>query len=103
MARVRNRATRRDLNHKEIVEAFRRFGFEVLDVSGVPNAFDILISLNGYCIAIEIKSKRTSKLTDGEQKFKERWLAPYEIVYDVNDVSDIALYVRSLKPSQYEN
>jgi len=71
------RAARKDSNHNQVMNAFIKRGWTVLDTWQIKNAFDILITKNFQTIAVEIKdsakcpSKR--KLTEGEQKFKERW------------------------------
>jgi len=93
MARVQNRATRKDRNHKEIVAHFRSLGWHVLDISGIPNAADILISKNRVSIAIEIKdglkSPSQQKLTKGEIKFAQEFLGIYHIVNSIEVANEI--------------
>lgn len=83
-------AAKKDANHKEIVEAFRLFGWSVLDISQLKNCCDIFVSKNHNTIAVEIKdgSKPPSarKLTPGELVFKDSWKGHYVIVCSVGDV-----------------
>ena len=83
-------AAKKDRNHKEIVECFRRFGWAVHDVSQLKNCCDLYVSKQGETIAIEIKDGElppsARKLTEGEQKFKDSWKGLYAIVIGVGDV-----------------
>lgn len=87
------RANRRDSNHIEIRDAFRRLGFAVKDVADLKNFCDLLISKNGLTWCVEIKdgkkppSKR--KLTEGEEIFRHNWQGSYAIVMSVSDVEEI--------------
>ncbi len=90
MARIANR---RDSNHIEIRDEFRRLGFAVKDVADLKNFCDLLVSKNGHTWCVEIKdgkkppSKR--KLTEGEEIFRHNWLGNYAIVMCLNDVAEI--------------
>lgn len=48
-----------DANHREIVAALRRFGWSVLDLSGVgiPGCPDLLVGARSVNILLEIKSE----------------------------------------------
>lgn len=87
------RANRRDDNHIEIRDEFRRLGFAVKDVADLKNFCDLLVSKNGYTFCIEIKdgkkppSKR--KLTEGEEIFRHNWQGDYAIVICLEDVEKI--------------
>ena len=84
------RANRRDDNHREVIDEFKRLNWQVLDTADLKNAFDILVSKGGITICIEIKdgSKSPSqiKLTKGEEEFRERWLGYYKIVKSIEQV-----------------
>lgn len=86
--------SKKDDNHKEVVDLFKKLGWSELDTSTLKKACDCFISndIRGFLItvAIEIKdgkkppSKR--KLTEGEQEFKDRWRGYYEKVETLKDV-----------------
>lgn len=87
------RANRRDANHIEIRDAFRRLGFSVKDVADLKNFCDLLVSKNGYTWCIEVKdgtlppSKR--RLTEGEDIFMHNWQGNYAIVMCIEDVEKV--------------
>lgn len=87
------RAARKDANHKDIVNLFRRLGWAVLDVSQLKNCCDLVVSKGGQTICIEIKdgTKPPSdrKLTEGEAKFQSEWKGRYQIVCSEDDVLNI--------------
>jgi Holliday junction resolvase len=90
------RANRVDSNHKEIIDGLRKRGAEVLDISSVKNAFDILVSYNGKVFCVEIKNpeyvkphKYWDSLTEGEKKFHEKWKAEVYIVTELEELIDI--------------
>lgn len=87
------RAQRKDINHRETINEFKRLGWEVLDVSDLKNCFDILVSKLGVMICIEIKNglfpPSARKLTKGEQEFKDRWQGDYAIVKDLSEVQEL--------------
>jgi hypothetical protein len=70
-------AVRKDANHKEIENAFKKMGFSVLDISQLKNCCDLFVSKRCVTYAVEIKdgTKTPSqrKLTSGEREFKETW------------------------------
>ena len=83
-------AARKDGNHQEIVKAFKKCGWSVLDIAQLKNCCDLFVARRGYVVAVEIKdptqppSKR--RLTDGEKKFFERWSGPTFVVHTEDDV-----------------
>ncbi len=87
------RANRRDDNHIEIRDEFRRLGFAVKDVADLKNFCDLLVSKDGYTFCVEVKdgkkppSKR--KLTEGEEIFRHNWQGDYAIVICLEDVAEI--------------
>lgn len=73
-----HRQTKRDANHREIVEHLRSCGFSVLDLSIVGDGCpDLLVGAGGRNCLLEIKdgsaipSKR--KLKPKEEKFAAEW------------------------------
>lgn len=83
-------AARKDANHVEIVAAFRKLGWSVLDIAQLKNCCDIFVAKAGQTIAVEIKdgAKPPSqrKLSSGELDFKNRWLGRWELVQSIDDV-----------------
>lgn len=84
-------AARKDANHQEIVEALRRVGCYVLDISQLKNCCDLMVAKGGKWVAMEIKdgSKPPSarKLTEGEQTFYEQAKdrGPVKVVTNVTE------------------
>jgi len=72
-------ARRKDDNHDEIANEFKRLGCGVKDVHNLPDFVDILIVRNGVTVAVEIKDgakpPSARQLTSGEKKFAEEWQA----------------------------
>lgn len=73
------RAAKVDDNHVEIRDAAKKMGAGWLDVHQLKNCCDAFMAYKGVTVAIEIKdgnkppSRR--KLTEGERKFSEGWVA----------------------------
>ena len=84
------RAARKDDNHQEIVRAFKKLGWSVLDTAQLKNCVDLFVAKKGYTIAVEVKDSKkppsARKLTIGELKFKQGWKGPYFVVLSVDDV-----------------
>lgn len=86
------RAAKVDANQSEIVSALRRVDANVLIVSQLKNAFDILVGFRDELFIMEIKdgTKPPSQryLTDGEMQCKnnfERVGVPYYVVNSINE------------------
>ncbi len=75
-----------DLNHTEIVNAFKRFGFSVADLSrvggGVP---DLMVSRGGHTFLVEVKSKK-GKLRPNQINWHRRWKGEIKVIRSVEDV-----------------
>lgn len=84
------RAAKKDANHVEVVSAFRKLGWYVLDVGQLKNCCDLVVSKYGYTIAVEIKDGNkppsARKLSDGEAKFRDEWLGKWRLIESVEDV-----------------
>ena len=87
------RANRRDANHRDIIEEFKRLGWSVLDIADLKNCCDLMVAKCGHTIAIEVKDGEkppsARKLTSGEESFRERWTGNYKIVINELDVQNI--------------
>ena len=88
------RAAKTDDNHKEILDAFRKFGCSVFSLHQVGQGFpDAIIAKYHRNILVEIKdgkkplSKR--KLTDDQIDFHKDWQGPIAIVKSLDDVVNV--------------
>lgn len=79
---------RRDANHFDIIEGFRRLGATVIDVSQTPCGFDILVGYGGLTMPVEIKTGPREKLTDFEQRVHDSWTGGKRIVWDYDGVAE---------------
>lgn len=76
MTRYTNRRKRRDANHGEIVDALRKAGYAVLDLSQVGGSCpDLLVAKHGIQVLMECKSVG-EYLTDEQREFAKQWPAP---------------------------
>ena len=93
------RAARKDANHTEIVEAFRRLGIATIDVSACPCGFDLIAGFQLAAIAVEVKDGRKApsarRLTPNEEKRHAAWTGPKTIVQSVDDAAWVASELRS--------
>jgi len=84
-----HRAARVDRNQSEIVAGLRKLGCSVLITSQLKGCFDILVGIDGYNIAIEIKDgekpKAQQKLTPMEEKFASSWLGNYAVASSLQE------------------
>ena len=76
-----------DANQKEVVEAFRGFGWYVQILSdvggGVP---DLIMGKNGVNVFVEIKDGKKAKLTPAQVIWHKEWKGQVAIVRDMCDV-----------------
>lgn len=98
-AQMPHRRNRRDCNHAEIVEAFQRLGWSVLDTAemgrGVP---DLVIGDRSHGThMVEIKNTKTyygrKGLSKSQKAFTERWQGA---VYVVTSLDDVVALTRKL-------
>lgn len=83
MTRLR---ARRDLNHGEIREAFRRLGWVVWDTGDCGHgAPDLVAARRGETILVEIK-RPGAPFTEDEARFAQMWPDRYETVRCLADV-----------------
>jgi hypothetical protein len=85
--------SKKDDNHNEIVDIFKKCGWVVWETYQLKNCVDIVVSKGFQTVVVEIKdgSKPLSlrKLTDGELKFRQNWRGHYRLVQCIEDVMDI--------------
>lgn len=88
------RIARRDRNHGEIVKAFRKLGWSVLDLAQLGNGCpDLLVSFGKRTLLCEVKdgeavpSKR--ELTPDQVKFWNTWRGEKRLVESVEDVLSV--------------
>lgn len=88
---MRRRLMRHDANHNSIVQALRKCGAKVLDLSGVgSDCPDVLIGFRGKLILAEIKNPANwygkKGLTDGQKAFADQWAdTPVVLILTVED------------------
>lgn len=82
---------RRDINEKEIVEAFQKAG---CSVERIDTPMDLLVSINGTNILVEVKSGKKSKFTKRQEKFIATWQGAWCRVETIAQAMDV---VRELK------
>lgn len=84
-------ASKRDANHKHILDAFRQAGCSVLDLSRVGGGCpDALVARNGHSLLVEIKdgTKAPSRrrLRANQDDFSARWRGRICLVSSIDDV-----------------
>lgn len=91
-------AARTDRNHKEIKNTFEKLGYFVWDVSKLKECCDLVAVGYGKTHFVEVKdgnkSPSATKLTEGEEKFKEKidsHKGHYVVVLNVDQVKEIFL------------
>jgi hypothetical protein len=78
---------RRDSNHAETRDAFRRLGWVVVDLADVGNGCgDLLCARSGETIVVEVKQPGAA-FTEAEVWFQGMWPDRYETVRCLADVS----------------
>ena len=92
------RAPKKDDNHHQIVAVFERLGAHTEDVSMVEEFCDIIVTRAAKVAMVEIKdgAKTPSrrKLTPGEVKFKDRWVAAGGTWVLIETIDDVIKFLR---------
>jgi hypothetical protein len=82
-------AARKDQNHDEIADAFRRLGWTFVDTwqcaQYVPGFFDGLACRDGVVIGVEVKHGK-EPLTPDEARFHAAWPGRILVARSVEDV-----------------
>ncbi len=90
------RAAKKDANHNDIADFFKKAGCAVLDLSQLKNCCDMAITKYGLTVMIEVKdgslppSKRA--LTPGECEFRDYWESCngwWELVETIEDAKSL--------------
>ena len=88
------RAARKDANHNEIADAFRKFGCSVLDLSRVGEGCpDMLLSISNKTALVEVKTK-TGRMTAAQKKFLTDWRGRSFVVRDIGQVPSVVKALR---------
>lgn len=74
-----------DTNHKEIVEALRKFGASVISLAPVGGGVPDLLVGKGINFIIEVKKDSKSNLTPAQEKFFKEWKG---FVFRVNSAEE---------------
>lgn len=87
MSKYARRKNRKDANHRDLVNFFRKAGAIVDDVSDLPGlGYDIIVCFAGETVMVEIKdgSKPPSarRLTESEEAAKARWGKKFAVIED---------------------
>jgi len=90
---MRYRGTRRDANHKSIVDALRAAGCSVVDLAPVGNAVpDLLVGVRGRNLLLEVKNpaRRTrgdnaAGTLEKQAEWRAEWGGQSAVVYTVDE------------------
>ena len=84
--------SRRDANHKEIVDYARKIGFSVLETHAIAGGLDLVVAIFGIDQRVEIKdgSKPPSarKLTQAEKRTFDHWRGRKCLIWQSTDDVD---------------
>lgn len=88
-------ARRVDANHSAIVDALRRLGCSVLDLSRVGRGCpDILCGYGGISLPAEIKTAK-GKFNDRQNEFLSQWTGGCYLLRTVEDCAELANTLRA--------
>jgi len=91
-----NNRHKRDDVHKEIVEALRRVGISVHDISQLKGgAGDIIVGRGGVTFLFEIKTPGSEVLTADEKKFIGKWNGQWAIITSAHEAMVIMGGIKS--------
>ena len=93
------RAARTDANQQEVIDAMRKCGASVQDLSAVGKGVpDLLVGLGGKNVLVEVKdgSKIPSKqkLTKDQEQWHSKWKGVIHIVRTVDEAIDLVRQMR---------
>ena len=92
-------ARKQDKNHTEIVMAFRKCGYSVLDLKNLAGGAPDIAVFHGprFIGLFEIKTE-TGKLNERQMKWREEWTGPKPaIIRSIDEVLQISTLRRSEK------
>jgi hypothetical protein len=87
---------RTDNNQRLIMNAFKKLGYSVFDVSVLGRGFpDLIVSKNRKNFLIEIKNEK-GKFTEVQLKFYKYWQGD---IFCIKNYNDLEMFIRNkLKP-----
>lgn len=74
-------ARKKDTTHAAVEQAFVNAGWSVISTYRAPECPDFFAAHEGRTVAIEVKSKG-GKLTEAQERFRDRWQGEYYVVTD---------------------
>lgn len=98
-ALVARRRAKRDLNHAELVETFKRLGWSVLDMADMGRGMpDVIIGDSQGTYLVEIKNPATyygrKGLSRSQKSFAETWGGVVHVVKTIDEVVDLTKRLR---------
>jgi hypothetical protein len=86
-------AKRRDENHKDLLDAARRVGADVIDMASFECGFDALMRFREKIYLVEIKNgkkpKSARKLTPSEAAIRLVWSSSYHVVKNLVELYEM--------------
>lgn len=92
---TRKYGVKKDANHNEIINAFKKLGAGVLDLSSVGNGVpDLLVYCRGIIYLVDIKNLLTGYGRRGLNPLQKEWAkdwkgGPVYLIYTVEDAADL--------------
>ena len=91
-----------DKNHREVVQALRAAGFQVLSLAqlgkGVP---DLLVTTGDVTFLAEIKDGKDKKLTEDQIQFHAKWKGRLEIFTDAKQAVRVTQEIKDGKTQKF--
>lgn len=85
------RAMRKDANHADVGDGLRALGWSVLDLAQYGVSVDYAVSKPGFAALLEVKDGKkppsARKLTESEQKLRDRWQGPWVTAISLEDAA----------------
>lgn len=92
------RAARKDDNHGDIKGVFESLHCSVIDVSGTPCGYDLIVGYGTVAMPVEVKDgakvPSARKLTENEARAHMHWKGPQAIVTCVDEAIAVAKLLR---------
>lgn len=86
---MRYHSAKVDANQPQIVKELRVLGYSVEPVHRLKNFCDIAVGYKGFNFLFEIKADSKGKLTEGEQKFFDRWTGQVDKISSSEEIVEI--------------
>lgn len=94
---TRKYGAKKDANHSEIVNEFKRLGASVLDASNVGSGMpDLVVSCSGTLHLVDVKNPNTGYGRRGLNKRQKEWALEWKggPVYLISTIEEVAEMVR---------